>query len=448
MKKIVIFGAGRSSTSLIEYLLSIAEEQNLLITLLDYNEELAKSKINNHKFGEAHFIDANNPNERLKFIKESQLVISMLPAHMHLGIVKDAIHEKVHVITPSYVTEEIRSLNADAQNNDVLILNEMGLDPGIDHMSAKKIIDEIEDNGGKLTGFESFTGGLVAPESDDNPWNYKFTWNPRNVVLAGQGGAAKFIQEGKYKYIPYNKLFRRTEIIEIEGYGKFEGYANRDSLRYRSVYGLNEIPTMYRGTLRKIGFCRAWNVFVQLGLTDDSYVIEGSENMTYRDFINSFLAYNPHDSVELKLRHYLGIEQDDYIWEKLVWLGLFEDKKIGLKNATPAQILQKILQNKWSLREEDKDMIVMWHKFNFSQKGVDKEIRSHMVYIGKDNKFTAMSDTVGLPLGIAAKLLLSGKIKDRGVKLPIEREIYLPVLSELEQLGITFEEKEVPPVFY
>ena len=448
MKKIIIFGAGRSSTSLIEYLLSIAEEQNLLITLLDYNEELAKSKINNHKFGEAHFIDANNPNERLKFIKESQLVISMLPAHMHLGIVKDAIHEKVHVITPSYVTEEIRSLNADAQNNDVLILNEMGLDPGIDHMSAKKIIDEIEDNGGKLTGFESFTGGLVAPESDDNPWNYKFTWNPRNVVLAGQGGAAKFIQEGKYKYIPYNKLFRRTEIIEIEGYGKFEGYANRDSLRYRSVYGLNEIPTMYRGTLRKIGFCRAWNVFVQLGLTDDSYVIEGSENMTNRDFINSFLAYNPHDSVELKLRHYLGIEQDDYIWEKLVWLGLFEDKKIGLKNATPAQILQKILQDKWSLREEDKDMIVMWHKFNFSQKGVDKEIRSHMVYIGKDTQFTAMSDTVGLPLGIAAKLLLSGKIKGRGVRLPIDREIYLPVLSELEQLGITFEEKEVPPVFY
>ena len=448
MKKIVIFGAGRSSTSLIEYLLSIAEDQNLLITLLDYNEELAKSKINNHKFGEAHFIDANDPNERLKFIKESQLVISMLPAHMHLGIVKDAINEKVHVITPSYVTEEIRSLNADAQNNDVLILNEMGLDPGIDHMSAKKIIDEIEDNGGKLTGFESFTGGLVAPESDDNQWNYKFTWNPRNVVLAGQGGAAKFIQEGKYKYIPYKKLFRRTEIIEIEGYGKFEGYANRDSLRYRSVYGLNEIPTMYRGTLRKIGFCRAWNVFVQLGLTDDSYVIEGSENMTNRDFINSFLAYNPHDSVELKLRHYLGIEQDDYIWEKLVWLGLFEDKKIGLKNATPAQILQKILQDKWSLTEEDKDMIVMWHKFNFIHKGVDKEIRSHMVYIGKDSQFTAMSDTVGLPLGIAAKLLLNEKIKGRGVKLPIEKEIYQPVLDELEELGITFEEKDVPPVYY
>ena len=448
MKKIIIFGAGRSSTSLIEYLLSIAEEQNLFITLLDYNEELAKSKIRNNKFGKAHFIDANNSIERLKYIKGSQLVISMLPARMHLGIVKDAIDEKAHVITPSYVSKEIKSLDGLAQKNDVLVLNEMGLDPGIDHMSAKKIIDEIEDDGGKLTGFESFTGGLVAPESDDNPWNYKFTWNPRNVVLAGQGGAAKFIQEGNYKYIPYNKLFRRTEIIEIEGYGKFEGYANRDSLRYRSVYGLNEIPTMYRGTLRKIGFCRAWNIFVKLGLTDDSYVIEGSENMTNRDFINSFLAYNPYDSVELKLRHYLGIEQDDYVWEKLVWLGLFENKKIGLKNATPAQILQKILQDKWSLTAKDKDMIVMWHKFNFSQKGVDKEIRSHMVYIGKDSHLTAMSDTVGLPLGIAAKLLLDGKIKNRGVKLPIEREIYHPVLSELEQLGINFKEKEVPPVFY
>ncbi len=448
MKKIVIFGAGRSSTSLIEYLLSIAEEQNFFITLLDYNEELAKSKISNNKFGEAQFIDANNQNERLKYIKGSQLVISMLPAYMHLDIVKDAVNEKVHVITPSYVTDEIKSIDEDAQKNDVLILNEMGLDPGIDHMSAKKIIDEIEDNGGILTGFESFTGGLVAPESDDNPWNYKFTWNPRNVVLAGQGGAAKFIQEGKYKYIPYCKLFRRTEIIHIEGYGKFEGYANRDSLRYRSVYGLDEIPTMFRGTLRKIGFCRAWNVFVQLGLTDDSYVIEGSDQMTNRDFINSFLAYNPHDSVELKLRHYLGIEQDDYIWEKLVWLGLFEDKKIGLKNATPAQILQKILQDKWSLTEEDKDMIVMWHKFNFSQEGVDKEVRSHMVYIGKNSQFTAMSDTVGLPLAIAAKLLLNGKIKNRGVKLPIEKEIYQPVLAELEQLGMTFVEKEVTPVFY
>ena len=219
----------------------------------------------------------------------------MLPARMHFKVLKDCVEFGIHVITPSYITNEIKLLNSDALDKDVLVLNELGLDPGVDHMSAKKMIDDVQSKGGELIGFESFTGGLVAPESDNNPWNYKFTWNPRNVVLAGQGGAAKFIQEGKYKYIPYNKLFRRTEIIEIDDFGKFEGYANRDSLKYRSIYGLQNIPTMYRGTLRRVGFCRAWNIFVQLGLTDDSYIVEGSENMTNRDFINSFLRFNTND---------------------------------------------------------------------------------------------------------------------------------------------------------
>ena len=442
MKKILIFGAGRSSSSLIKYLLDSANKENWFITVLDSDLKSAQEKVGKNPNAECFAIDASNQEIRLKYIKDADIVISMLPAFLHIKILKDAIDCGVHVITPSYVTDEIKSLDQAAKSKDVVILNEMGLDPGIDHMSAKKIIDDIIDKGGELTGFESYTGGLVAPESDNNPWNYKFTWNPRNVVLAGQGGAAKFIQEGKYKYIPYNKLFRRTEIIDIDSYGKFEGYPNRDSLRYRSVYGLENIPTMFRGTLRRVGFCRAWNVFVQLGLTDDSYIIEGSEKMTNRDFINSFLGYNPHDSVELKLRHYLGIEQDDYVWEKLIWLGIFNDTKIGLKNATPAQMLQKILENKWSLSPNDKDMIVMWHKFNFVLDNKLKEINSHMVYIGKDDQFTAMSDTVGIPVGIAAKMLLNNKIKSRGVLLPIYKDIYNPVLKELEDYGIRFKEKE------
>jgi len=442
MKKILIFGAGRSSSSLIKYLLDSANKENWFITVLDSDLKSAQEKVGKHPNAECFAIDAGNQEIRLKYIKDADIVISMLPAFLHIKILKDSIDCGVHVITPSYVTDEIKSLDQAAKSKDVVILNEMGLDPGIDHMSAKKIIDDIIDKGGELTGFESYTGGLVAPESDNNPWNYKFTWNPRNVVLAGQGAAAKFIQEGKYKYIPYNKLFRRTEIIDIDSYGKFEGYPNRDSLRYRSVYGLENIPTMFRGTLRKVGFCRAWNVFVQLGLTDDSYIIEGSEKMTNRDFINSFLGYNPHDSVELKLRHYLGIEQDDYVWEKLIWLGIFNDTKIGLKNATPAQMLQKILENKWSLSPNDKDMIVMWHKFNFVLDNKLKEINSHMVYIGKDDQFTAMSDTVGIPVGIAAKMLLNNKIKSRGVLLPIYKDIYNPVLKELEDYGIRFKEKE------
>ena len=442
MKKILVIGSGRSSTSLIKYLLDNSNSENWKITVVDFNLELAISKVNNHPNGLSFKLDANNDEKRKEFIESADVVISMLPSHMHFKVLKDSVDCGVHVITPSYITDEIKSLNKDALKNNVLVLNELGLDPGIDHMSAKKIIDDVKAKGGILNGFESYTGGLVAPESDDNPWNYKFTWNPRNVVLAGQGSAAKFIKEGKYKYIPYNKLFRRTEIIDVPGYGQFEGYPNRDSLKYRSIYELDNISTMYRGTLRKVGFCRAWNIFVQLGATDDSYMVEGSENMTNREFINSFLKFNTNDSVELKLRHYLRIEQDDYMWDKLVWLGIFEDKKIGLKDASPAQILQKILQEKWSLSTADKDMIIMWHRVSYSLNKIEKELISYMAYIGKDSTITAMSDTVGLPLGIATKMLLNGSIKIRGVVLPLEKQIYNPILKELKEYGIDFIEHE------
>ncbi len=442
MKKILVIGSGRSSTSLIKYLLDNSELEKWTVTVVDFNLKLAESKVGNHPNGLCFQLDANNDIKRKEFIQSSDVVISMLPAHMHFKVLKDSVDCGVHVITPSYITDEIRSLNEDALKNNVLVLNELGLDPGIDHMSAKKLIDQVKANGGEVKGFESYTGGLVAPESDDNPWNYKFTWNPRNVVLAGQGGSAKFIKEGKYKYIPYHKLFRRTDIIDVPGYGKFEGYPNRDSLKYRSIYELDNISTMYRGTLRKVGFCRAWNIFVQLGATDDSYIIEGSENMTNREFINSFLKFNTYDSVELKLRHYLRIEQDDYMWEKLVWLGIFEDKKIGLKNASPAQILQKILQDKWTLSPQDKDMIVMWHRVTYKLDKIEKSLISYMAFIGKDSNLTAMSDTVGLPLGIATKMLINGSIKTRGVVLPLDKQIYNPVLKELKQYGIDFVEYE------
>lgn len=442
MKKILVIGSGRSSTSLIKYLLDNSDLEKWTVTVVDFNLKLAESKIGNHPNGFSYQLDANDDVKRKEYIKSSDVVISMLPAHMHFKVLKDSVDCGVHVITPSYITDEIKTLNENALKNKVLVLNELGLDPGIDHMSAKKLIDQVKDKGGDVKGFESYTGGLVAPESDDNPWNYKFTWNPRNVVLAGQGGSAKFIKEGKYKYIPYHKLFRRTEIIDVPGYGKFEGYPNRDSLKYRSIYELDDISTMYRGTLRKVGFCRAWNIFVQLGATDDSYIVEGSENMTNREFINSFLKFNTYDSVELKLRHYLRIEQDDYMWEKLVWLGIFEDKKIGLKDASPAQILQKILQEKWTLSPQDKDMIVMWHRVTYTLDKIEKELISHMAYIGKDSNITAMSDTVGLPLGIATKMLLNGSIKTRGVVLPLDKQIYDPILKELKQYGIDFLEHE------
>lgn len=449
MRKILIIGAGRSASSLIKYLLEKSSEENLQIIIADLSLEVAKTKTQNHPNASAIALDINNVTERQNIISSVDLVISMLPAFMHLEVAKDCLHFQKNMVTASYISPEMQTLDKEVKEKGLVFLNECGLDPGIDHLSAMKIIDEIKEKGGKMLLFESFCGGLVAPESDTNLWNYKFTWAPRNVVLAGQGGVSKFIQEGKYKYIPYQKLFRRTEFMEIEGFGRFEGYANRDSLKYRSIYGLENIPTMYRGTLRRVGFSKAWDLFVNLGMTDDSYSIENSENMSYRDFTNSFLAYHPTDSVELKLRHYLKIDQDDIIWDKILELDLFNaNKKVGLKDATPAQILEKILSEAWKLEAHDKDMIVMYHKFGFELNGKKEQIDSFMVNIGEDQTYTAMAKTVGLPVAIASLLILNGKITQKGVLLPIHKEFYLPILSELENYEIIFTEKKVDYMGY
>ena len=448
MRKIFLIGAGRSASSLIKYLLDNSVEQGWHLTVADLSLELAQSKINGHENATAIQFDINNEEQRSGEISKADIVISMLPASMHVPVAKDCIAQGKSMVTASYVSDEMKALDEDAKAAGVVLMNEIGVDPGVDHLSAMNVLDEIRDAGGKMLSFESFTGGLVAPESDNNPWNYKFTWNPRNVVLAGQGSAAKFFQEGRYKYVPYNKLFRRTELIDIEGYGEFEGYANRDSLGYRSVYGLDDIPTIYRGTLRRRGFCRAWDCFVQLGATDDSYVLEDSENMTYRQFINSFLPYNPNDSVELKLKYYLRLWDDTHVFEKLEWLGIFSEAKVGLKEATPAQILQKILEEKWSLEEDDIDMIVMWHKFGYELNGEKLQKESSMVCLGDDQTYTAMAKTVGIPVAIATKLVLNGVIKTPGVRVPITKEIYKPMLEELSQHGINFTEKDTDFVGY
>jgi saccharopine dehydrogenase-like NADP-dependent oxidoreductase len=449
MRKILIIGAGRSASSLIKYLLDKSQSENLQIIIADLVLELAQKKTMDHPNARAIQLDINNVSLRNDAISNCDVVISMLPAHLHIDVAKDCIQFKKHLVTASYISPAMKTLDNQAKELGLIFMNEIGLDPGIDHMSAMKVIDEIREKGGKLILFESFCGGLVAPESDSNLWNYKFTWNPRNVVLAGQGGVSKFIQEGKYKYIPYSKLFRRTEFLEVEGYGRFEGYANRDSLKYRSMYGLDDILTMYRGTLRKVGFSKAWDMLVQLGMTDDSYTLEDSENMSYRDFTNAFLPYHPTDSVELKLRHYLKIDQDDVMWDKIEELDLFNPyKKSGLREATPAQYLESILAEKWKLKDDDKDMIVMCHKFGYEMKGILKQVDSSMVCIGDDQTYTAMAKTVGLPVAMATLLILNGKIKTPGVQMPIKSEVYEPLLKELETFGIIFKEKEVSYLGY
>lgn len=445
MKRILIIGTGLSSVYLIQYLEKQSQQHGWELWVADRNLKAVQEKTDvGTKILE---LDILNDAQRDKAIQNVDIVVSMLPADFHIYVARSCLKYGKSLLTASYETEEVKKMHQEALNKGILFLNEIGLDPGIDHMSAMEVLDRIKGNGHQLLGFESFTGGLVAPESDNNPWHYKFSWNPEKVVRAGQEGPAKFIQEGKIKYIPYNRLFRRTEIIEVEQLGRFEAYANRDSMKYIEKYNLQEIPTIYRGTLRRPGFCRAWNVFVQLGATDDSYTMDNSEEMTYREFINSFLYFSQRDSVELKLYHYMHIDHDSDIIEKLRWLGIFEDTRIGIKDATPAQILEHILNRKWKLEPEDKDMVVMWHKFTYKEKEKDftTNLTSSMGVLGENQEKTAMAKTVGLPLGIAAKNILTGKIKEKGVRIPTLKEIYEPVLTELKDYGMTFVEKEITP---
>ena len=442
MKKITILGAGLSATSLINYLLERADKNDWTIKLGDYDLDLAKSKINGNPKGEAFQFDVTDETLVERIVSESDIVVSMMPARFHQSIAENCVKHKKNMLSASYVSKEMKALNEAAKEAGIGLFNELGVDPGIDHMSAMRIIDNLRNNGAKLNAFFSFTGGLVAPEYDNNPWNYKFTWNPRNVVLAGQG-TSMYIRNEKYKYIPYQQLFRRVLTTSVDGYGDFEVYPNRDSLSYRATYGLEDIPTIFRGTMRRPGFAKAWDVFVQLGVTDDSYTIEDSENMTYRDFINTFLPYRKSTPVEVKIQNLLPELIDEEVMTKLVWLDIFSNKRVELKNASPAVILQKILEEKWQLDEGDKDMIVMQHRFEFTNGDkTEKAITSSMVMKGESLSNTAMAITVGLPLAIATKMVANGETKLTGVHIPVIPELYNPILDELADLGIEFTEKE------
>ena len=442
MKKVLVLGAGLSTSSLINYLLDNSKENDWRIKVGDVSLDVAKEKVKNHPYGEAFQFDIFNEYQKEKEISVSNVVISMLPARFHPLVAECCVKHKVHMLTASYVSDEMKALHKKAKEVGISLLNELGVDPGIDHMSAMRVIDKIKEKGGKLTAFKSSTGGLIAPEYDNNPWNYKFTWNPRNVVVAGQG-VSQYLLNGNYKYLPYHKLFTRTETTSVKGYGDFEIYPNRDSLKYREIYNLKDIETIFRGTMRRPGYCSAWNVFVQLGLTDDTYQIENSENITYREFVNMFLDYDSKLSVEEKLAAYCNISIDGDEMNRIKWLGLFENNKVGLPNATPAQILQKILEEKWVLGDHDKDMIVMQHTFEYKIKTERKKIISTLVCLGIDKEQTSMAITVGTPLAIAAKLLLTGKIKVKGVHTPVIKELYEPILNELEGYGVKFTEEEV-----
>lgn len=434
-------GAGRSASSLIKYLLQEAAKETWELTVGDVSMELAAEKSKGSEHARAIAFDVTNETQRKAEINRANLVISMLPPALHILAAKDCVALGKNMVTASYISPEIQSLDKEARDNGVLIMNECGLDPGIDHMSAMQIIHELQRKGANLKSFKSYTGGLVAPESNDNPWGYKFTWNPRNVILAGQG-TARYIENGEYKYIPYNRLFEYTDFIEVDGHGSYEGYANRDSLAYRHYYGIDKIPTLLRGTLRNTGYCEAWNAFVKLGITDDTFIMEGSGKMTYAGYIRSFLPANhSYGFLPVDLANFLGVDPNSEVMKKISWTGLLDEEAIGLPDSTPAQILQSKLESKWILNPKDKDMIVMLHHFIFELDGQEQNLQSVLVVKGDDPVYTAMSKTVGLPLGIVAKRMLNKQIHLSGVHLPVTKELYEPVLQELSSMNIRFVEK-------
>ena len=441
MKRILLFGAGLSASTLIKYLLDHSYAESWHLVVVDQDLELILAKLGGHPNATAHAFNALDSQQRLPYIAQADLVISMLPAAHHVDVAKDCIALQKHLVTPSYISAEMRALHDQAKAAGIVILNEIGVDPGIDHMSAMRLIDQIKEEGGVLESFKSYCGGLIAPSSDNNPWHYKFTWNPKNVVLAGQGSAACYREMNELKYLPYHRLFQRLDHIQIEGYGEFEGYVNRDSLNYLETYHIQEVPTIFRGTLRRPPYCQAWDVFVQLGMTDDAYTMKGSAQLTPRQFLNAFLPFETGVSVEDKFLKVVGQRKD--LFDLFDFLGLFSDKDvIGVEKASPATLLQKILVEKWRLAPGDKDMIVMYHEIIYTKNDTRYAVNSALVVEGQDERYTAMSNTVGLPVAIATKLILNQQIVERGVTLPVNKELYAPILSELEHFGIIFNESE------
>ncbi len=498
MKTILLFGAGKSATGLIDYLLENAITENWKVVVVDADLKLAQSKTGISQKATALSFDIKNEEERAKHIRTADIVISLLPPTLHIEVARDCVKLHKNLLTASYVDDDIKKLQPDIEKNKLLFLCEMGLDPGIDHMSAMQLIDEIHGKGGTVTSFKSHCGGLVAPESDDNPWHYKISWNPRNIIMAGKAGA-HYRENGTEVKLQYEELFTPDRLVDIPDIGPLSWYPNRDSLSYTPLYGLETTPTFIRTTLRHPDFMYGWKNIIDLKLVDETpqYQTDGkslqeafkehmdkngfgewlNQKLTERfaetrsmmenlmklmeveneaaeegaEIPGSFMAADDKgnieeveiDEVKNRAASYLAqkMHEANLTLKQLFFLGLDDhDTLVNKGLCSPADILQFAVEKKLALRPYDKDMIVMLHEIEYETGGKKSEVKSSLVVKGENNLRTAMAKTVGLPLGIAAKLILSGKIKTTGLHIPTAKEIYQPVLKELELYGIRFNE--------
>lgn len=437
MNNILIIGAGKSAYPLIDYVLQRAAEEGWFVTIADTILEKAQDKISNHSNSRAVWLDVTKSNDRKDLINRSDVVVSLLPAHLHLEVAHDCIKLNKPVLTAASITHEMYRLGDEARDRELVFTGEYVLDPGLDHIAAKRELDDIRSKGGKIKSFKAYGGGLLANDQSDNPWKYKLTWNPRNVVLEGQG-TAQYLKKNKIRYITYNQLFKQSKSLDIPGLGSYEAYANRDSLLFREVYGLEGVPNIYRGTIRPIGFCAAWNALIHLGLTDGDFPILHSGKISYYELIDGITGKQSGTTLKERVANLLGVAANGDVIQKLQWLGLFSKKKIKLATASPALILEHLLKEKWPLEEKDRDSLIIHFEIVYELDGQKRRRQSTMMLEGTDTKNTAMAKALGLPIAILLKLLMQGKIESKGAGVSVSPEVYEPVLQELESYGIQF----------
>jgi saccharopine dehydrogenase-like NADP-dependent oxidoreductase len=501
MKRILVFGAGKSATVLIDYLLKEAESEFWYVTVADANLDLAKNKVGESSYGKAVAFDISEEGKRAELIKESHLVISLLPPSLHILVARDCIKYRKNLLTASYADSAMKELADQVKNNDLLFLCEMGLDPGIDHMSAKKMINEIQDAGGKIYSFLSHCGGLVAPESDTNPWRYKISWNPKNVITAGKAGAI-FKKDNNIEEWEYEQLFSEKRFVEIPGHEPLCWYPNRDSISYINTYGLSDCSTFIRTTLRHPDFLYGWKNIIDLKLTSEEIFYETDDKTLMQFFKEHFerqgfskwlekkmidqfeaskkLLENLTNLVEMEeeaqetgvkpVDEFMMVDEEGDLQKvdidelknntaatvafqlheakltlkQLFFLGMDDDKTmINKGNCSAADVLQFALEKKLSLQEGDKDLVVMLHEIEYEQDDKTYKQTASLLVTGEDDVHTAMAKTVGLPLGIAAKLILNDVIQLKGLHIPVVKEIYEPVLAELSEHGVQFKEEVV-----
>ncbi len=439
MRNILLFGAGKSATYLIDYLLANAVKYKWRLTVVDNDLLLIRSKLGKSYYATAAAFDVKDTERRQSLIREADLVISLLPPHLHIIVAKDCVRFSKHLLTASYLGPEIKKLEKEIKKKGLLFMCEMGLDPGIDHMSAMKLIHSIKRKGGDIHVFKSFCGGLILPQFNNTPWHYKVSWNPRSIVMAGASGAI-FKEDGEIREIPYEGLFDHAKTINVPRLGKLDYYPNRDSLKYMQLYGLDGISTFMRATLRFPDFCQGWKAIVRLGLTDDDVKIK-TNNLSYLKWSGRYIKPDKKKLPEENIADFLEVKQKSKVMKQLRFLGLMNNERISQGEKTSAAILQSILEDKLQMLPQDQDMIVMQHEISFERRHLSTGMISYMIVTGENNVHTAMAKTVGLPIGILAKLILTGKVRLTGLHIPILPEVYNPVLKELEEHGIRFEER-------